>query len=1171
MRILWHAPTPLGRPAHGASLADASLVSALVARGHAVGLLTSKREVRSSDRIPAGVDLVSGWGTSVAPVAERWQADVVVFQQPQMAWVGQLVKSRIPAVAILHGDACRRVAALGHRVSLVICCAEYLAEELRAEGLRCVVVHPQIAGLPDPVPPVTFASVVLCPAVTRKKGADVVLDVARLLPDVRFGLVQQRGEEAEEGLRARARRLENVEWIPGPLSLPDLIARTRVLLFPSLTEGYGMAPREAALCGRPVVSRGLPGPMEAIGAAGVYVDGADPAPWAAAVRAVLAWDTVPPPPRVDRGAEIATLDAALLALVPRAAPLIEPGPKPSLEPEDADLTVDDLRGPFPQGCALHLGAGGKAIAGYVNTDVRRDQAPSGVVVDVQKTPLPPRRFRLIYACHLLEHLYPEETVPALRRWLQALEYGGTVRLSVPDLRLVVANCVEDPTKFGPNPDAPLFGDFRQQAPEWDRHKRCFTKEILTRLIEEAGYVNVRSWAPNQYPEIAAVKDWSSWPTISLNLEADRPQPISLNLEADRPQPVAPPPLPGGPTPEEASAKAERCELSVIIGTYNRQKMLRDFVASVRSSLGSPPVCSYEIVVTDGGSTDGTLKWLEAQPDVRVLHGGLTGAIDAFNAAYAASRGELVMHANDDTEVVGDSAAVAVRHLREHPEDAQVVFKWSRDGGKQWKHDGGGKRPPHPNQAVTRRLALEDTIAHELGAFWGDEDHRTDKTYGGDTYQWAVLARREWRAVSLGDQCRILDKMHDATGPLRARNTKSVGPGSRHGKNFRGMSRIGLPGCWDLQLPRDRWPFVYVAEPGRPPRRSPISAGPEERVLVLHMGWGPEPLTGLRRAFSRIGPYEEVAWVDALRSGGPEAIRAAVLAAAGRVRPTLVWVQIQRPGQWPAGPMAELRKVAPPDCLLVAWNGDVRTSGTQPMEPWQAQFGRQVDLYLVSNCTQPAMLAAAGVPRAGYLPVGYDPELSNYRRDAEPQEGEDGVVFAGQNYHQLDGGYRRRLFEAVEAAHPGCLSLFGGGWGQSPALQGALRGFVHQEPLSYIYSRARGAVACSLFTDLRRYTSDRLKRMLGCGAVTAMRAFDDYEGLGIRDGVHALVWRDEQDLVELLGDWLRPERDVDRPPIREAAHRLARETMTWDVVVENLLAIVRAERHRRATSWVPSSS
>ncbi|MFH1571328.1 MAG: glycosyltransferase, partial [Gemmatimonadota bacterium] len=603
--------------------------------------------------------------------------------------------------------------------------------------------------------------------------------------------------------------------------------------------------------------------------------------------------------------------------------------------------------------------------------------------------------------------------------------------------------------------------------------------------------------------------------------------------------------------------------------YNRLAMLQTFVRSVRRGLvpagARDPLCSYEIVVADGGSTDGTLAWLAEQSDIRMVHGGLTGAIDAFNAAYETSRGEFVMHANDDTEVVGDSVAAAVEHLRAHPEDASVVFQWSRDGGKTWKHDGsyGKGIPPHPNQAVTRRLALEDCIAHELGAFWGDAAHRTDKTYGGDSYQWVVLARRGWRAVSLGERCRILDKMNDATDALRAINAESVGPGSYHSQHFHAMSRIGAPGCWDLELPADRWPQVYVAEPGRAPRRSPIAAGPQERVLVLHMGWGPEPLTDLRRAFARIGPCEDVAWVDAMRAGGPEAIRAAVLGAAGRVRPTFVWAQIQRPGQFPPGLMADLRQACGPDCLLIVWNGDVRTSGTQPMEEWQADLGRQVDLYLVSNCTQPLLLAREGI-RAGYLPVGYDPVLSDYRRDAGPQQGENGAIFAGQNYHRLDGGYRQRLFDAVERAHPGRLTLFGGGWGQSPALKPLMGGPLAQEPISYVYSRARVGVACSLFTDLRRYTSDRLKRMLGCGAVTALRAFDDYEGLGIRDGVHALVWRDEQDLVDLLGDWLRPERDRDRPRIREAAWRLARGTMTWDVIVENLLAIVRAERHRRAT-------
>jgi len=179
----------------------------------------------------------------------------------------------------------------------------------------------------------------------------------------------------------------------------------------------------------------------------------------------------------------------------------------------------------PQGSWLHLGCGSKRVMGMLNTDVRPECAVDAVV-DAVHTPLPARRFGGIYASHLLEHVYRDDTVPTLVRWREALVEGGTLLVSVPDLRLVLANCIES-HKFGPNPDAPLFGDYRETQEDgspvaaWDRHKRCFTVEILTAVLQEAGFVDVRRWSTVNMPQISRVKDYASNEAISLNLAATR--------------------------------------------------------------------------------------------------------------------------------------------------------------------------------------------------------------------------------------------------------------------------------------------------------------------------------------------------------------------------------------------------------------------------------------------------------------------------------------------------------------------------------------------------------------------------------------------------------------------------------------------------------------------------
>jgi len=52
--------------------------------------------------------------------------------------------------------------------------------------------------------------------------------------------------------------------------------------------------------------------------------------------------------------------------------------------------------------------------------------------------------------------------------------------------------------------------------------------------------------------------------------------------------------------------------SVVLGTYNRLSFLKLTINSIRQELKNFP---HEIIVVDGGSTDGTLKWLVKQKDI----------------------------------------------------------------------------------------------------------------------------------------------------------------------------------------------------------------------------------------------------------------------------------------------------------------------------------------------------------------------------------------------------------------------------------------------------------------------------------------------------------------------------------------------------------------------------
>ena len=55
-------------------------------------------------------------------------------------------------------------------------------------------------------------------------------------------------------------------------------------------------------------------------------------------------------------------------------------------------------------------------------------------------------------------------------------------------------------------------------------------------------------------------------------------------------------------------------VSLVIGSYNRKRFLKLTIDNVRKELSHAPF-PYEIIVVDGGSTDGTLPWLLKQKDI----------------------------------------------------------------------------------------------------------------------------------------------------------------------------------------------------------------------------------------------------------------------------------------------------------------------------------------------------------------------------------------------------------------------------------------------------------------------------------------------------------------------------------------------------------------------------
>lgn len=102
----------------------------------------------------------------------------------------------------------------------------------------------------------------------------------------------------------------------------------------------------------------------------------------------------------------------------------------------------------------------------------------------------------------------------------------------------------------------------------------------------------------------------------------------------------------------------KAKISIVIGTYNRKKMLVNCIKSIRNNGITEP---YEIIVIDGGSDDGTHKWLTKQKDIlaiihhnRYLKNGqliMKRSWGYFmNLGFKSTEGEFVCMVSDDCYV-----------------------------------------------------------------------------------------------------------------------------------------------------------------------------------------------------------------------------------------------------------------------------------------------------------------------------------------------------------------------------------------------------------------------------------------------------------------------------------------------------------------------------------------
>jgi glycosyltransferase involved in cell wall biosynthesis len=112
-------------------------------------------------------------------------------------------------------------------------------------------------------------------------------------------------------------------------------------------------------------------------------------------------------------------------------------------------------------------------------------------------------------------------------------------------------------------------------------------------------------------------------------------------------------------------------VSIVLGSYNRQPFLEAAIESVRSNCAD---LAHEIIVIDGGSTDGSVAWLVAQKDILTIvqhnRGEFLGKPIArrswgyfMNIGFKVAQGDWILMISDDCLLLPGSVSASLDTVR----------------------------------------------------------------------------------------------------------------------------------------------------------------------------------------------------------------------------------------------------------------------------------------------------------------------------------------------------------------------------------------------------------------------------------------------------------------------------------------------------------------------------
>jgi len=586
------------------------------------------------------------------------------------------------------------------------------------------------------------------------------------------------------------------------------------------------------------------------------------------------------------------------------------------------------------------------------------------------------------------------------------------------------------------------------------------------------------------------------------------------------------------------------------------------VKSIHNSVKELYGLEYEIVLVDGGSTDGTIQWCQSQPKIRLIQQGqLLGAVKAFNEGAYAATGKYVVMANDDIEFVRNSIALAYTHMEVNTPHCGIGCFYQNRNGRDWHVES------MPAVTLDRKqvhvyygqVCIVQKWLGDLVGWWCREEnfvvHGFDKglhTYGGDNELSANVIDLGYDiSPILG--AKILDK--EANDDLRLSN--NIG-GTNSPEAVKGHHPDSWK--WGKRWLRRNERIGYRNLAGPIIRNKLQISKPEgtewpmkERILYLpifEQGWQvqKEQKRGLRDALAKKAIVREYDYFSAQNTIGNSRMMAELISICKQFRPTIILTQLHNDDYISPEDIATLKSLT--NAKMANWNGDYWPD--QLLDDKGLKLARSFDLMTTVNRDVMEKHQAKDI-NTRYWQIGWEPD----GRGHEPEANYD-IVFLASGYSSSRQDLGKFLMDL-----PYNIGIYGHGWPEGYSQGENLYNF---KEACKVYRGAKIAIGDSQWPD-SGFVSNRIFQILAAGnCALCHQWFRGIEELGLKDGENCFIWDDIAGLERLLRFWLSPETDYLLPEMAKSGEQLALEKHSFDNRVDELWEMMGINEPEEEEVW-----